>query len=295
MWPIFIKVPLHFHILLIYDFWGESRQEANVFRNKLTSVSAGLNQNFSYGAITHHPVAEKGWKAAVRHLTAATDVVATLAFTGDFVKITITALNLVRNPRSRHQLWVKELLVGPSEVFPAWILLDVWLRPGGRVTNFPWIRTSRGLSCSTTVSTNSLRTSRHRCASTRCQTLSTSSTRAWTAICRQGHLTASATSWVAPWWGWAPRAPPPCCRDTLPWGGSVPPSPARPCTITETTTPRWAASPSRAASAPPRLVEWAAGLRAAVTGEEGGSSAPTVSVSSAHWAQHPAHHSITTP
>jgi len=146
---------------------------------------------------------------------------------------------------------------------------------------FPWIQTSRALFCLTTAWTNSPRISRPRCVSTRCPTLSTSSTRPWTASCRRGRLTASATSWAAPCWGWAPRAPPPCCPDTPPWGGSAPPSPARPCTITGTTTPPWAASPSLAPSAPWRVAAWTAGRRAAVTGEEGGSSAPTVSVSTA--------------
>ncbi len=158
----------------------------------------------------------------------------------------------------------------------------------------PWIQTSRGLSCSTTAWTNSHRTSRHQCASTQCPTPFTSSTRASTASCRQGPLTASATSWAARWWGWAPRAPPPCCPDTPPWGGSAPPSPARPCTITETTTPTWAASPSPAPSAPWRVAVWAAGRRAAATGEEGGSSAPTVSLNTADWTQHPDRQHITT-
>lgn len=144
--------------------------------------------------------------------------------------------------------------------------------------NNPWIPTSRGLSCSTTAWTSSPRTSRPQCASTRCQTLSTSSTRASTASCRRGPLTGSATSSAAPWWGWAPQAPPPpCCPDTPPWAASDPPSPARPCTTTETTTPTWEDSPSREPSAPWRAAVWAAGRRAAVTGEEQGSSAPTVS------------------
>lgn len=168
--------------------------------------------------------------------------------------------------------------------FAEWILLNVLLTTGGRVINFPWIQTSRDLSCSTTAWTNSRRSSRHLCASTQCPTLSTSSTRVWTASCRQGRPTASVTSWADPWLGWALQEPPPCCLDTPPWGGSAPLSPARPCTIIETTTPRWAASPSRAPTVPWRLAVWAAGQRAAVTGEEGGSSAPTVSLNAVAWA-----------
>lgn len=227
------------------------------------------------------------------------DVVATLANSRDFAKIASSALNNL-NIWGR---WVwSQIQTSPvGERTPCGPVRGLFL-PGSywmcywdleaELQHSPWIQTSRGLSCSTTAWTNSPRTSRHQCASTQCPTLSTSSTRASIASCRQGPLTASATSWAAPWWGWAP--PPPCCPDTPPWGGSAPPSPTRPCTTTEITTPTWAASPSPAPSAPWRVAVWAAGRRAAVTGEEGGSSAPTVSLNTADWTQHPDHQHITT-
>ena len=208
------------------------------------------------------------------------DVVATLANTGAFVEIAITALNYLNIWEGR--VWSRALLVGPSEVSSCLDLIGCVTETWSQSYSFsPWIQTSRGLSCSTTAWTNSPRTSKRQCVSTQCPTLSTNSTRPSTASCRQGPLTALATSWAAPWLGWAPRAPPPSCPDTPPWGGSDPLSPARLCTITETTTPTWAASPSPAPSAPWRVAVWAAGRRAAVTGEEGGSSAATVSLNSA--------------
>lgn len=87
MWPIFIKVPLHFQILLIYDIWGGSQQEAYVCRKTLKSVSGGLARDFRYGIITDSSVAEKRWRATVKSLYAAAPFLmcATLENTRDFV------------------------------------------------------------------------------------------------------------------------------------------------------------------------------------------------------------------
>lgn len=68
MWPIFIKVPLHFQILLIYDFWGGSQREAYVFRRTLKSVSRGLAGDFRYGAITCQAVDKKKSNVRVKFI-----------------------------------------------------------------------------------------------------------------------------------------------------------------------------------------------------------------------------------
>lgn len=232
-------------------------------------LGAKVVKDLRHGIITEH----QSWGATVRSFSASPlppDVEATRENHGNVTKL---ALNC-RWPLG-DSWW--GFVSGPSWMC-CWDLKVEW-------TNNPWIPTSRGLSCSTTAWISSPRTSRPQCASTRYQTLSTSSTRASTASCRRGPLTASATSSAARWWGWARRAPPPpCCPGTPPWPASDPPSPARPSTTTESTpTPTWEGSPSREASVPWRAAVWAAGRRAAATGEQRGSSAPTVS-------QHPQTH-----
>lgn len=214
MWPIFIKVPLHFQILLIYDFWGESRQEAYIFVRTLKSVSRGLARHFKYGTITHSTVAEKRWGPRVKSLPPAalfSDVnfgrqqgLCKIALKGHRYYLVLLIIWIFGDggcdPRSRHRLVRERTPCGPSRG----LLLtgSYWMSSWdleAELQYSPWIQTSRGLSCSTTAWTNSPRTSRHQCASTQCPTLSTSSTQAWTANCHQGPLTASATSWAAPW------------------------------------------------------------------------------------------------
>lgn len=91
----------------------------------------------------------------MKSLSAFSDVVATFA-NRDFVEIAIHALKDLGTvgviPDPRHRLWVREHLVGPSEVFSCLDLIgcvtETWRQS---YTYFPWIQTSRGPSCSTTA------------------------------------------------------------------------------------------------------------------------------------------------